>query len=109
MALKINPLSFRLGVTQNDRSHWFTQQRNYSKDLREDKKIRTCIENYVGTHIKSSSNYGGIARGEISRKIDLIQVKIYIGFPNLLLIEGRGFRGIEKLKNDVLNMLDSMD
>jgi small subunit ribosomal protein S3 len=47
MAQKINPLGFRLGVTQNDHSHWFTQQRNYSKDLREDKKIRTCIENYV--------------------------------------------------------------
>jgi small subunit ribosomal protein S3 len=39
----------------------------------------------------------------------LIQVKIYIGFPNLLLIEGRGFQGIEKLKNDVLNMLNSVD
>jgi small subunit ribosomal protein S3 len=109
MAQKINPLGFRLGVTQNDRSHWFAQQRNYSKDLREDQKIRTCIENYVRTHIKSSSNYGGIARVEISKKIDLIQVKIYIGFPNLLLIEGRGFQGIEKLKNDVLNMLDSVD
>jgi small subunit ribosomal protein S3 len=109
MAQKINPLGFRLGVTQNDRSHWFAQQRNYSKDFREDQKIRTCIENYVRTHIKSSSNYGGIARVEISRKIDLIQVKIYIGFPNLLLIEGRGFQGIEKLKNDVLNMLDSVD
>jgi small subunit ribosomal protein S3 len=109
MAHKINPLGFRLGVTQNDRSHWFVQQRNYSKDLREDQKIRTCIENYVRTHIKRSSNYGGIACVEISRKIDLIQVKIYIGFPNLLLIEGRGFQGIEKLKNDVLNMLDFVD
>jgi small subunit ribosomal protein S3 len=109
MVHKINPLGFRLGVTQNDHSHWFAQQRNYSKDLREDQKIRTCIENYVRTHIKSSSNYGGIARVEISRKIDLIKVKIYIGFPNLLLIEGKGFQGIEKLKNDVLNMLDSVD
>jgi small subunit ribosomal protein S3 len=27
----------------------------------------------------------------------------------LLLIEGRGFQGIEKLKNDVLNMLDFVD
>jgi small subunit ribosomal protein S3 len=109
MVQKINPLGFRLGVTQNDHSHWFAQQRNYSKDLQEDKKIRTCIENYVRTDIKRSSNYGGIARVDISRKIDLIQVKIYIGFPKLLLIEGRGFQGIEKLKNDVLNMLDYVD
>jgi small subunit ribosomal protein S3 len=85
MVQKINPLGFSLGVTQNDRSHWFAQQRNYSKDLGEDKKICTCIENYVRTHIKSSLNYGGIAHVEISRKIDLIQVKIYIGFPNLLI------------------------
>jgi small subunit ribosomal protein S3 len=109
MAQKINPLGFRLGVTQNDRSHWFAQQWNFSKDLREDQKMCTFIENYVRTHIKSSLNYGGIAHVEMSRKIDLIQVKIYIGFYNFLLIEGRGFQGIEKLRNDVLNMLNSVD
>jgi small subunit ribosomal protein S3 len=53
MVQKINPLGFRLGVTQNDHSHWFMQQRNYSKDLQEDKKICTCIENYIQTHIRA--------------------------------------------------------
>ena len=75
MAQKINPLGFRLGVTQNERSHWFAQQRNYSKDLREDQKIRTCIENYVRTHIKSSSNYGGIARLVLFQKKNTISTK----------------------------------
>nr|QGS65032.1 ribosomal protein S3 [Microcycas calocoma]QKN99158.1 ribosomal protein S3 [Microcycas calocoma] len=107
MGQKMNPLGFRLGVTQSHRSHWFAQQKNYSEDLREDERIRNCIVNYVQRHTRSSSNHGGIARVEIRRKIDLIQVEIHIGFPNLL-IESRG-RGIEQLRIDVRNMLNSVD
>uniref|UniRef100_Q4FG73 Small ribosomal subunit protein uS3c n=2 Tax=Ginkgo biloba TaxID=3311 RepID=RR3_GINBI len=105
MGQRINPLGFRLGVTQNHRSHWFAQKKYYSEDLQEDEEIRNCIENYVRRHMKNYSNYGGIARVEIRRKIDLIQVEIHIGFPNLL-IEDRG-RGIEQLRTDVRNMLNS--
>jgi small subunit ribosomal protein S3 len=61
----------------------------------------------VKKHIRNSSNYGGIARIEIQRKTDLIEVEIYTGFP-ALLIENRG-RGIEQLKNDVQNILNPID
>nr|QZJ47926.1 ribosomal protein S3 [Tetraphis pellucida] len=107
MGQKINPLGFRLGVTQNHHSYWFAEPKNYSKLLQEDQKIRKCIENYVHKHIKNSSNYGGIARIEIKRKTDLIQVEIYTGFP-ALLIESRG-RGIEQLKADIQSILTNGD
>nr|AND48294.1 ribosomal protein S3 [Eosphagnum rigescens] len=107
MGQKMNPLGFRLGVTQNHHSYWFAQPKNYSKLLREDREIRNCIEIYVRKHIRSSSNYGGIARIEIKRKTDLIQVEIYTGFP-ALLVESRG-RGIEQLKIDVRNLLNLGD
>nr|AND48618.1 ribosomal protein S3 [Sphagnum contortum] len=103
MGQKMNPLGFRLGVTQNHHSYWFAQPKNYSKLLREDREMRNCIEIYVRKHIRSSSNYGGIARIEIKRKTDLIQVEIHTGFP-ALLVESRG-RGIEQLKVDVRNLL----
>jgi hypothetical protein len=35
-----------------------------------------CIKIYISKHIRSSSNYGGIACIEIKGKIDLIQVEI---------------------------------
>jgi small subunit ribosomal protein S3 len=65
--------------------------------------MHNCIKIYVSKHIRSSSNYGGIARIEIKRKTDLIQVKIHMGFP-ALLVESRG-QGIEQLKVDVQNLL----
>jgi small subunit ribosomal protein S3 len=107
MGQKINPLGFRLGITQNHHSYWFAKPKKYSKIFEEDKKIRNCIELYVQKHIKNSSNYGGIARVEIQRKTDLIQVGIYTGFP-ALLVENRG-QGIEQLKLNVQKILSSRD
>nr|YP_009667770.1 ribosomal protein S3 [Schistochila macrodonta]QCW58545.1 ribosomal protein S3 [Schistochila macrodonta] len=107
MGQKINPLGFRLGITQSHRSYWFAKPKKYSTLLGGDKQIRNCIESYVQKYIKNSSNYGGIARIEIQRKTDLIQVEIYTGFP-ALLIENRG-RGIEQLKTDVQNVLNPID
>lgn len=107
MGQKINPLGFRLGVIQNHHSYWFAQPKNYSKLLQEDRKIRHGIENYIHENIRNTSNYGGIARIEIKRKTDLIQVEIYTGFP-ALLVENRG-RGIEQLKIDVQNILTPGD
>lgn len=107
MGQKINPLGFRLGITQNHRSYWFAEPKEYSKLFEGDREIRNCIEFYVRKHIKNSSNYGGIARVEIKRKTDLIQVEIYAGFP-ALLVESRG-RGIEQLRIDLQGLLNPAD
>nr|AKK32302.1 ribosomal protein S3 [Cannabis sativa]AKP55275.1 ribosomal protein S3 [Cannabis sativa subsp. sativa]UDP56537.1 ribosomal protein S3 [Cannabis sativa]UUJ35142.1 ribosomal protein S3 [Cannabis sativa]UUJ35228.1 ribosomal protein S3 [Cannabis sativa] len=100
MGQKINPLGFRLGATQGHRSLWFAQPKNYSKDLQEDQKIRNCIKNYVQKNMKISSSVEGIAWIEIQKKIDLIQVIIYMGFPKLL---------IEELQMNVKKELHSMN
>nr|QZF76594.1 ribosomal protein S3 [Thunbergia erecta] len=96
MGQKINPLGFRLGTTQSHHSLWFAQPKNYSEGLQEDQKIRDFIKNYVQ---KKSSSAEGIARIEIQKRIDLIQVIIFMGFPKLL-IESRP-RGIEELRMDL--------
>nr|YP_010718740.1 ribosomal protein S3 [Lemna turionifera]WDQ44343.1 ribosomal protein S3 [Lemna turionifera] len=105
MGQKINPLGFRLGTTQNHHSFWFAQRKSFSMGLQEDEKIRDCIKNYVQKNMRTSSGFEGIARIEIQKRIDLIQVIIYIGFPNLL-IEGRR-RGIEELQTNVQKELNS--
>nr|WKF51236.1 ribosomal protein S3 [Iris zagrica] len=107
MGQKINPLGFRLGTTQNHHSFWFTQPKNYSVGLQEDEKIRNCIKNYVQKNRKISSGFEGIVRIEIQKRIDLIQVIIHIGFPNLL-IEGRA-RGVEELQMNVQKEFHSMN
>nr|YP_010568976.1 ribosomal protein S3 [Prunus laurocerasus]UZC57283.1 ribosomal protein S3 [Prunus laurocerasus] len=107
MGQKINPLGFRLGATQGHHSLWFAQPKNYSEDLQEDKKIRDCIKNYVQKNMKISSNVEGIARIEIQKRIDLIQVIIYMGFPKLL-IEDRT-RRIEELQMNVQKELNCVN
>nr|UDH55267.1 ribosomal protein S3 [Iris speculatrix] len=107
MGQKINPLGFRLGTTQNHHSFWFAQPKNYSVGLQEDEKIRNCIKNYVQKNRKISSGFEGIARIEIQKRIDLIQVIIHIGFPNLL-IEGRA-RGVTELQMNVQKEFHSVN
>nr|QBC72705.1 ribosomal protein S3 [Talinella dauphinensis] len=107
MGQKINPLGFRLGTTQDHYSLWFAQPKNYSEGLQEDKKIRDCIKNYVQKNTRTSSGVEGIARIEIQKRIDLIQVIIYMGFPKLL-IENRP-RGVEDLKINVQKELNCVN
>nr|CUR08021.1 rps3 [Acacia woodmaniorum] len=107
MGQKINPLGFRLGTTQSHHSLWFAQPKNYSKSLQEDAKIRDCIKNYVQKNMKISSGIEGIARIKIQKRIDLIQVIIYMGFPKLL-IEGKSGR-IEELQMNVQKKLNCMN
>nr|YP_009485421.1 ribosomal protein S3 [Achlys triphylla]YP_009490658.1 ribosomal protein S3 [Dysosma versipellis]YP_009490822.1 ribosomal protein S3 [Dysosma majoensis]YP_009491235.1 ribosomal protein S3 [Dysosma pleiantha]YP_009491318.1 ribosomal protein S3 [Dysosma difformis]AVR53834.1 ribosomal protein S3 [Achlys triphylla]AWH98679.1 ribosomal protein S3 [Dysosma versipellis]AWH98843.1 ribosomal protein S3 [Dysosma versipellis]AWH98926.1 ribosomal protein S3 [Dysosma majoensis]AWH99174.1 ribosomal pr len=107
MGQKINPLGFRLGTTQSHHSLWFSQPKNYSEGLREDKKIQDCITNYVQKNSRISSGIEGIARIEIQKRIDLIQIIIHMGFPKLL-IEGRS-QGIEELQNNVQNRFNSVN
>nr|YP_009574029.1 ribosomal protein S3 [Pemphis acidula]QBM31222.1 ribosomal protein S3 [Pemphis acidula]WKK48010.1 ribosomal protein S3 [Pemphis acidula] len=107
MGQKINPLGFRLGTTQSHHSIWFAQPKNYSEGLQEDQKIRDCIKNYIQKNMKIPSGVEGIARIEIKKRIDLIQVIIYMGFPKLL-IEGRT-RRIEELQATVQKELNCVN
>nr|YP_009556787.1 ribosomal protein S3 [Stegnosperma cubense]YP_009567834.1 ribosomal protein S3 [Stegnosperma halimifolium]QBC70217.1 ribosomal protein S3 [Stegnosperma cubense]QBE88107.1 ribosomal protein S3 [Stegnosperma halimifolium] len=107
MGQKINPLGFRLGTTQGHYSLWFAQPKNYSEDLQEDQKIRDCIKNYVQKNTRRSSGVEGIARIEIQKRIDLIQVIIYMGFPKFLIENGP--RGVEDLKLNVQKELNCVN
>ncbi len=90
-------------MTQIHHSYWFGQSKKYFKLLQEGRELYNCIEIYIHKHIRSSSNYEGITRIEIKRKTDLIQVKIHMGFPALLVESCR--RAIEQLKVDVHNLI----
>uniref|UniRef100_UPI0030E537B2 ribosomal protein S3 n=1 Tax=Schiedea hookeri TaxID=270411 RepID=UPI0030E537B2 len=107
MGQKINPLGFRLGTTQSHYSLWFAQPKNYSEGLQEDHKIRDYITNFVQKNTRTASGVEGIGRIEIQKRIDLIQVIIYMGFPKFL-IENRP-RGIEDLKINVQKELNCVN
>nr|QCW94607.1 ribosomal protein S3 [Laguncularia racemosa] len=107
MGQKINPLGFRLGTTQDHHAIWFSQPKNYSEGLQEDQKIRDCIKNYIQKNMKISSGVEGVACIQIQKRIDLIQVTIYMGFPKLL-IEGKT-RRIQELQLNIQKELNCVN
>lgn len=68
MGQKINPVGFRLGITQEHKSRWFADAKHYPELLQEDYKIRQYIQ-------KNLSN-AGISDVRIERKADQIDLEV---------------------------------
>ena len=82
MGQKINPLGFRLGITQKHRSEWYCSWGKYSTLLEEDNNIRTFIN-------KKFKKIASISNIEIHRNGfgDNIEVIIKSGRPGNLVGE----------------------
>jgi len=96
---KIHPVGFRLGVTQEHRSRWFADTRNYPEVLQEDYKIRQYVN-------KQLSN-AGISEVRIERKADQIDLEVRTARPGVVV--GRGGSGIESLRTGLQEALGNSD
>ena len=97
MGQKTHPLGFRLGITQEHKSTWYTNLNQYANVLKEDDKIRT----YLNTIAKSNS----ISNVRINRNglNDQIQLNIETGKPGILV--GDLGAGLETLLTNVKKLL----
>ena len=97
MGQKTHPLGFRLGITQQHKSTWYTNFNQYANVLQEDDKIRT----YLNTIAKSNS----ISNVRINRNglNDQIQLNIETGKPGILV--GDLGAGLETLLTNVKKLL----
>jgi small subunit ribosomal protein S3 len=97
MGQKTHPLGFRLGITQDHKSTWYTNFNQYANVLQEDDKIRT----YLNTIAKSNS----ISNIRINRNglNDQIQLNIETGKPGILV--GDLGTGLETLLTNVKKLL----
>ncbi len=91
MAQKINPNTFRLGITKDWENRWFFK-RNIAYFLEEDEILRKLTEKKV--------LQAGIAGIEIERVGDEIKMFVRASRPGLII--GRGGKGIEELKSELL-------
>jgi small subunit ribosomal protein S3 len=95
MGHKINPISFRLNITDTWKSKWFSKN-NYQQLLKEDIKIREYLEK----HLKKA----GLVRINIERTGDgTLSVIILTTKPGLII--GKGGAGIEELKKKIKTKL----
>ncbi|TYH49893.1 hypothetical protein ES332_D10G167500v1 [Gossypium tomentosum] len=104
---KINPFGFRLGTTQSHHSLWFTQPKKYFKGLQEDKKNKRLYQELCTKKMRLSSGVKGIARIAIKKRLDLVQMIIYMGFSKLL-IEDKPQK-LEELQMNVQKELNCMN
>ncbi|HRY82661.1 MAG TPA: 30S ribosomal protein S3 [Candidatus Moranbacteria bacterium] len=88
MGHKVNPIGFRMGITQDWKSKWFSK-REYKKNLKQDIEIR----NGVSKKWKAAF----ISEVEIERSAKMIRVIIKTARPGVLI--GRGGSGIEDIKS----------
>lgn len=92
MGHKINPVGFRIGITQNWKSKWFSK-REYKSSLKQDIKIRADVMKKWKAAL--------ISEVEIERSAKMIKVIIKTARPGVLI--GRGGSGVEDIKKYIHN------
>ena len=90
MGQKVNPVGFRLGITQTWESRWFAKK-DYSRLLHEDIKLRR--------HLKSKLYGAGISKIEIERAANKVKINVHTARPGIVI--GKKGAGVESLKGDV--------
>ncbi|KAF5758565.1 putative ribosomal protein S3 [Helianthus annuus] len=83
---KINPIGFRLGTTQGHHSLSFgSHNQNIFRGSARRSKNKKLYKELCIKNTKTSSGVEGIVRIEIQKRIDMIQIIIYMGFPKILI------------------------
>ena len=90
MGQKINPYGFRLGVTTEWKSRWFSE-REYKDYLTEDWKIRRSLM----TKLESAA----VSRIEIERTRDKVRVDIHTARPGIVI--GRRGTEADRIRTDL--------
>ena len=83
MGHKINPLGFRIGITEAHRSTWYAKGRKYSNLVVQDYKIRE--------YLKGRFASAAIEKILVERKADRMTITLHAGRPGVII----GKRGAE--------------
>ncbi len=95
MGQKVNPISFRVGVTQPWQSRWFANNSDYKRLLVEDVKLRRALMKRLAM--------AGVQNIEIERLPRAMTIRIHVSRPGIVI--GRGGAGIEDTKKFIVNTL----
>ena len=96
MGHKTHPLGFRLGITQNHKSFWYSKLNTYSKLIQEDYLIRNVIFDFFKKNLIKST---GITKILVTRNNtgDQIDLEVQTAKPGVLVGEsGTGLDSIDK-------------
>ncbi|MBI1863441.1 30S ribosomal protein S3, partial [Candidatus Microgenomates bacterium] len=96
MGQKVNPKGLRIGVLYNWSSRWFfSKKKTYRDNLVLDIKIREKL--------MDKFKYASVTDIQIERAINRITIIIYSVKPGMII--GRGGKGLEDVKNEVVKFM----
>ena len=96
MGQKVNPISFRIGITRTWLSQWYAKK-DYVKLLHEDLGIRKFL--------KKKLYHAGVSKIEIERAAQKISINVFSARPGII-IGKRGYE-IDRLKANLQKRVDS--
>ena len=91
MGQKVSPIGLRLGINKDWEAKWYANNKDFSKFLDNDMKLRK----YIDKNLKDAS----ISKVEIERNNKRCEVIVHTSKPGVII--GKGGEGIEKIKNEV--------
>lgn len=95
MGNKVNPSIFRLGTVYDWKSRWFSDKKNYPKNLAEDINIRKFLFKKL--------RLAGVGLVEVERSIHKVRIIIWVSRPGVVI--GRGGVGLEELKKELVKLV----
>ena len=118
MGQKVSPIGMRTGIIRDWQSRWYADDKDFSKMLMEDVKIREFIENYYDKLAKNAADKrkadSQISRIEIERTQNKMTVIIRTAHPGVVIgQEGKSIEGLKealqkmtKVKNLQINVVE---
>ncbi len=94
MGQKVNPHGMRIGIIKDWQSKWYSNNKDFSKYLESDIKIRKFLEK----KLKDAS----VSSVKIQRSKDKTEIIIYTAKPGVVI--GHGGEEIEKLKKELCKL-----
>lgn len=90
MGHKVHPIGFRLGITQEWRSRWYSQK-HYTEFMQEDVRIRRLV--------MSRTYEAGVSRVDIERWANDAVITVHTGKPGIVI--GRGGQRVDELRRSL--------
>jgi small subunit ribosomal protein S3 len=106
MGQKVSPIGFRIGITENWRSRWYANKKEFAQYLWEDQKIRNFIKRqYALTDKKGMKKEGPteISLIEIERNREKLNIIIHTHKPGAFI--GTKGNTLSKMKDGIYQFL----
>ena len=100
MGQKVNPIGFRVGVTEGWKSRWYAPKAAFGTFLVEDENIR----NFLDKNLNERPPFAGVSKVEIERTRDEVKVIVHTARPGVVI----GAKGaeVDKLKERLEDLID---